>query len=78
MQTFVHTHFKPTQSFTNVILRSNSRLNDNPFTPILHLQNLIPHDILQSRLNNNSHLLYTLVLQYLILPQVSSPSPNPT
>lgn len=38
----------------------------------------IPHDILQSRLSNNSHSLYTLVLQYLTLLHVSAPSPNPT
>lgn len=44
------------------------------FTPLKP----IPHDILQSRLSNNSHSLYTLVLQYLTLPWVRAPSPNPT
>lgn len=74
---FIHTWSIHKRTQANV-LRSNLRPDDNPFTPILHLRNQIPRDILQSRLSNNSHSLYTLVLQYLTLPQVSAPSPNPT
>lgn len=44
------------------------------FTPLKP----IPRDILQSRLSNNSHSLYTPLLQYLTSPQASAPSPNPT
>lgn len=73
--TFVHTHTHPHTNVFFTIQPLPQWQSPHPyFTP----PKPIPRDILQSRLSNNSHSLYTLLLQYLTLPRVSALSPNPT